>query len=98
MYRIEWIWPLALLGAPAMLMVPFVGAMLAVVLIVAVALVALAGAIVATPFLLFRAVRRHESGRALPADTAQSNVKKVSLLTAVRERAATPKPTAAPVR
>jgi hypothetical protein len=102
MYRIEWIWPLAPIGALTLLMVPWVGAVLAVVmvLIVAVAiLVALVGAIAATPFLLARAVRRRRrSGRALPAYTAQATVSRASLLTAAGRRAAAPHAPGALVR
>jgi hypothetical protein len=94
MYRIEWIWPLAPIGALTLLIIPWVGAFLVVVavLIVAVAmLVALVGAIVATPFLLARAVhRRRRSGRALPAYTAQATVSRASVLTAARRQAAAP--------
>jgi hypothetical protein len=75
MYRIEWIGPLAPLAALTLLVVPYLGAMLGlvVVLLVAVAiLIALVGAIVATPFLLARAVLRHRrSGRARPTYPAQ---------------------------
>ena len=74
-YRIEWIGPVAAIGALTLLMVPVFGPMLAlaVVGIVGVAIVlALVGAIVAMPFLLVRAVRRSlRSGRALPANIAQ---------------------------
>ena len=102
MYRIEWIPPLALIGALTLLITPFLGAMLAVVvvLIVAVAiLVAVVGAIVAVPFLLARAVHRHRrSGRALPADTAQATVGRASQPTATGRRAATPEASAALVR
>jgi Flp pilus assembly protein TadB len=102
-YAIELIWPAAPLGAVALLMVPFVGAMLvvAVVLLVAVAiLVALVGAIVAMLFLVARAVRRRRrrrrrSGRALPAYTAQAKVRK---LTAAGEQTVVPEAPAAPVR
>jgi len=73
-YRIEWIGPVAAIGALTLLMVPVFGPMLAlaVVGIVGVAIVlALVGAIVAMPFLLVRAVRRRlQSGRALPANIA----------------------------
>jgi hypothetical protein len=101
-YRIEWIWPVAALGALTLLMVPVAGAMLAVVVILLVAvaiLVALVGAIVATPFLLARAVRRHRrSGRALPANTAQATVSRASLLTAAGRQAAAPHAPGALVR
>ena len=93
-YDIEWIWPVGPIAALTLLMTPWVGAMLAlvVVLLVAVALlVALVGAIVATPFLLARAVRRRRrSGRALPAYTAQATVRRASLLTAAGRQAAAP--------
>jgi hypothetical protein len=101
MYRIEWIWPLAPIGALTLLIIPWVGAMLAVViaLIVVVAiLAALVGAIVAMPFLLARAVYRHwRSGRALPAHAAQA-VNKASLLTSAGRHAAPPPAPAALVR
>jgi hypothetical protein len=75
-YRIEWIGPVAGIGALTLLMVPVFGPMLAlaVVGIVGVAIVlALVGAIVAMPFLVARAVRRHRrSGRARPAYVAQA--------------------------
>ena len=64
-YRIEWIGPVAGIGALTLLMVPVFGPMLAlaVVGIVGVAIVlALVGAIVAMPFLLVRAVRRSRPG------------------------------------
>jgi hypothetical protein len=102
MYRIEVIWPLVPLGALTLLIIPWVGAMLAVVavLIVAVAmLVALVGAIVALPFLLARSVHRHwRSGRALPAHTAQATVNKASLLTSAGRPAAAPQSSAALLR
>ena len=107
MYRIEWIWPLAPIGALTLLMVPWVGGVLAVlmVLIVAVAILlalvgAMVGAIVATPFLLARAVRRHRrSGRALPAYTAQATVSRASLLTGAGEQSTVREaPLPAPVR
>jgi hypothetical protein len=101
-YAIELIWPAAPLGAVALLMVPFVGAMLVVVVVLLVAvaiLVALVGAIVAMPFLVARAVRRRRrSGRALPAYTAQAKVRKASLLTAAGEQTVVPEAPAAPVR
>ena len=86
MYRIEWIWLLGPIGALTLLITPWVGATLAVlvVLLVAVAvLVALVGAVVAMPFLLVRAVRRHlGNGRALPANTAQPTTSRTPRLTA----------------
>jgi hypothetical protein len=76
MYRIEWTLPVAAIGALTLPMIPWFGAMLAVVvvLIVAVAiLVALVGAIVAMPFLVARVARgRRRSGRALPAYISQA--------------------------
>ena len=83
-------------------MVPWLGALLAVVMVLLVAvaiLVALVGAIVAIPFLLARAVhRRRRSGRALPAHTAQATVSRASLLTDAGRRAAAPEAPAALVR
>jgi hypothetical protein len=102
MYRIEWIWPLAPIGALALLMVPVAGAMLGlvIVLLVAVAiLVALVGAIVAPPFLLFRALRRRSrSSRKLPAYTARAKARKASPLTAAAQHAAVRQAPAGPVR
>ena len=93
-YRIEWIWPVAVLGVLTPLMIPWFGAMLAVVVVLLVALailVALVGAIVATPFLLVRAAnRRRRSGRALPANNWQPSVSRPSLLTAAGRQAAAP--------
>jgi hypothetical protein len=102
MYRIEWIWSLAPIGALTLLMIPWVGAMLAVVVVVLVAvaiLVAVVGAIVAMPLLLARAVRRHRrSGRALPAYTAPAAVSRASLLSAAGRQAAAPQAPAALLR
>jgi hypothetical protein len=101
-YEIEWIWPVAPLAALALLAVPFVGAMFAVVFVVLFAvaiLVALAGAIVAIPLLLARVVRRRRrSGRALPAYTAEATVSRASLPTAARRQAAAPQAPAALLR
>ena len=95
MYRIELSWPVVALGALTLPMVPWVGALLAVVvvLIAAVAiLVALVGAIVTVPFLVVRAVRRHRrSGDAMPAHTAEATVGRASLLTAAGRQVAAPK-------
>jgi hypothetical protein len=75
-YDIEWIWPLAPIAVLTLLISPWAGAVLAVVvlLLVAVAiLAALVATIVATPFLLARAVlRRRGSGRTRPAHAAQA--------------------------
>jgi hypothetical protein len=102
MYRIEWIWPLVPLGVLTLLIIPWVGAVLAVVVVLVVAvaiLAALVGAIVAIPYLLARAVRSHwRSGRALPAYTAQAKVRTASLLTEAGERAALRQAPAAPLR
>jgi len=102
MYRIEFIWPVALLGTLSLLMVPWVGAMVAVVAVLAVAvaiLAALVGAIVALPFLLVRAMHRHwRSGRALPAHTAQATVNTASLLTSAGRPVAAPHAPAALAR
>jgi hypothetical protein len=102
MYRIEWIWPVVPIGALTLLIVPWVGAALGVlvVLIVAVAfLVALIRAIVAIPFLLARAVhRRRRSGRAVHAHTAQARVSRAPLLTAAGRQPAAPEARAALVR
>jgi hypothetical protein len=102
MYRIEWIWPLLPVGALILLITPWVGGTLAVVvvLILAVAiLVALVGAIAATPFLLARAVlRRRRSDRGLPAYTAQAKVRRAPLPTAAGEQPAVLGTRAAPVR
>jgi hypothetical protein len=102
MYRIEWIWPLAPIGALTLLIIPWVGATLAVlvVLLVAVAILgALVGAIIALPFLLARAVlRRRRSGRAQPAHTAQPTASRASPLTSTGRQASAPKASAALVR
>ena len=78
-YRIEWIGPIAGLGVVSLLMVPFVGAALAVVVVLTLAVaipLALVGAIVAVPFLLVRAVHRHpRSGRARPTYIANPKVR-----------------------
>jgi hypothetical protein len=99
MYRIEWIWPLLPIGALTLLTLPLVGVVFAglVVLLFAAAILgALVGAIVALPFLLVRAVRRHgRSGRALPAQTGQSTASKASRLPAAARQAAAPKAPAA---
>jgi alpha-beta hydrolase superfamily lysophospholipase len=68
-YAVEWLPGTAAVGAVALLCVPnlvLIG--LAVVLLAAVAaLVALAGAIVATPYLLVRSLRRRQRGRSAAA-------------------------------
>jgi predicted membrane metal-binding protein len=87
MYRFEWIFPLAPLGAVALLMVPIFGAMLGLVLVLLVAVaivVALVVAIVAPPFLLVRAIRgRGRSNRTTPAYIGQAKAGKASHQTAV---------------
>jgi hypothetical protein len=92
MYRIEWIWPLAPIGALTLLIIPWVGAVLALLVVLAVAvaiLAALVGGIVALPFLLVRAVHRHWlRSREVPAHTPQATVSRPSLLTAGRQAAA----------
>jgi hypothetical protein len=99
MYRIEWIWPLAPIGVLILLTLPLVGVVFAglVVLVFAVAILgALVGTIVALPFLLVRAVRRHgRSGRALPAHTGQPTASRASRLPAAARQAAAPKAPAA---
>ena len=100
-YRIEWIWPVAALGALTLLVVPVLGPMLALAVVVIVALAmlfALVGALVAMPFLVVRAVHRgRRSGRARPAYIAQARVRKASRLTAAGKHAAVPE-APAPVR
>jgi hypothetical protein len=102
MYRIEWFWPVVGFGALTLPMVPWFGALLAVVVVLTVAVAILAGfvgAIVATPFLLVRAAHRHwRSGRKKPAHPAQPTVNKASLLTSARRPAAGPEAPAALVR
>jgi hypothetical protein len=94
MYRIEWIWPLVPIGVLVLLTLPLVGVVFAglvVLLFAAAILVALVGAIVAMPFLVVRAVRRHRrSGRALPANPAQATVSRASSLTAAGRQTAPP--------
>ena len=95
-YGIEWIPGVALLGAPLLLLIvpSFALIGLVVVALAAVAaLVALAGAILATPYLLVRALRRrlaerHQSTQgSLPIATAiaQARVTNRSGLTALAE-------------
>src|SRR4051794_195384 len=93
MYRIEWIWAAFPIGAVALLMVPVVGAMVALTALVAV-LVAIVFALVkgtvATLFLIARAIRRHrQSERALPAETAP--LSRPSLLSVAGPHAAAPR-------
>jgi hypothetical protein len=99
MYRIEWIWPLVPIGVLVLLTLPLVGVVFAglvVLLFAAAILVALVGAIVALPFLLVRAVRRHRrSGRPLPANPAQTTVSGTSPLPVARRQAAALKAPAA---
>jgi hypothetical protein len=99
MYRIEWIWPLAPIGVLVLLTLPLVGVVFAglvVLLFAAAILVVLVGAIVAMPFLLVRAIRRHQrSGRTLPANPAQATVRGTSRLPAARPQAAALKAPAA---
>jgi hypothetical protein len=65
-YRVEWM-PFVLgLGVITLLFVPYLGLLvaLALVVLVAVALVAAVGTIIASPFLLIRAIRRRAEKRA----------------------------------
>jgi hypothetical protein len=99
MYRIEWIWPVAVFGVLTLPMVPWFGALLAVLMVLTVAaaiLVALVGAILAPPFLLARAVHRHwRSGGAQPVDTAQATASRAPLLTGRGPQTAAPEARAA---
>jgi hypothetical protein len=95
MYRIEWIWAGFPVGAVTLLLIPVVGPMvglLAILAILVAIVFALVKAIVATPFLIVRAVRRHRQGeRALPSETASTQVSRPSLLSAAGPHTAAPR-------
>ena len=104
MYRIEWIWPLAPLGALILLTLPLAGVVFAgllVLLSAAAIFVALVAAIIAPPVLVARAVHRHwRSGGTQPADTSQARVSRAAVLIGRGPQTAAPQaraPLAAPL-
>jgi hypothetical protein len=64
-YRVEWMPVAGVIGLVTLLFVPVLGLLvgLAIVMFAAMALVVLAGAVLATPFLIVRAVHRRQRVR-----------------------------------